>query len=164
MGAASDPHKDLKLLRLPRQELHGFVRHAKKMFPIFFQKARKVIPKDFYQLVRPNSGDGKLRAYAEDKVVAYKKNHPGFHFKLTQDWITANGTIALFICPNCGHITHADAQAAFNIAVRGYIKDSVPSNLRDAKGKHKPGTMRREYYTQRQAALIYSPVEMPAPL
>ncbi len=108
-----------------------------------------------YEKVRPNLGDGARRAYAENEL---KTRRVGF--TLTDDWIKTYGTIALFFCqnPDCEHVAHADLQAAFNIAVRGYLKDSVPADLRDAKGNVKPGVLSREYLTNAAQGLTFDPI------
>ena len=61
---------------------------------------------------------------------------------------TLRGNMALYVCPyiDCGYIADADLQAAFNIAVRGYLVE------RDgAKGSTK------EVLTQKQAELRFDP-------
>ena len=67
-------------------------------------------------------------------------------------------TVDLFICPFCGHITHADKQAAFNIAVRGALKDRLAGTFKD--GKIPMGTATREFYTDGEKNLKFAPVEL----
>jgi hypothetical protein len=68
------------------------------------------------------------------------------------------GNIGVYICPyiDCHHISDADLQAAFNIAVRGYLKSANPEKAK------KPGDagLSREFLTTEQARLDFSPVAL----
>lgn len=106
---------------------------------------------DFYHVFRPDLGDGKQRAAAEERVGKeavdrLRKENPS--------------TIALFICPNCEHVADADKQAAFNIAVRGYLKETAPDELRDGKGKIKQGALTKEYLCEQEAKLNFAPIKL----
>jgi hypothetical protein len=116
-----------------------------------------------YDKVRPNLGDGKKRAYAEKKLE--NTQHNGL---INNDWIKKYGTIALFICqnPKCNHIAHADLQAAFNIAVRGYLKDTNHTRAKEKSeykinknnGKTIDKGLNRNFLTIEQSKLSFDPI------
>jgi hypothetical protein len=62
------------------------------------------------------------------------------------------GNMGIYICPgiDCQHIADADLQAAFNIAVRGYLKSTASKSDR----------LDKETLCERQSELEYEPVEL----
>ncbi|MDR2063816.1 MAG: type V CRISPR-associated protein Cas12d [Candidatus Nomurabacteria bacterium] len=83
-----------------------------------------------YKAMRPNM-DG-----AGMKIVEHKLGSAKFA-ELQKDFgpNTKRGNIGIYICPyiDCQHIADADLQAAFNIAVRGYLKDANPGRAKKSK-------------------------------
>jgi|GEM_PF-2041308 len=125
-----------------------------------------------YKSMRPNMG------YENDNL---DKPEPSHGLQIVKDTVDANtwqyieehfgrsgagkndpkrkyGNSAIFICPytNCHHIAHADKQAAFNIAVRGFIKDrELKLNEKQAK---KTGYFNREFLIEKQSELEFEPI------
>ena len=119
--------------------------------------------------VRPDLGQAKWRDFAKEKISEYAEDHANFDVNKALEMVEIHenadakirektSTVDLFICPFCGHITHADKQAAFNIAVRGALKDRLAGTFKD--GKIPMGTATREFYTDGEKNLKFAPVEL----
>ncbi len=104
-----------------------------------------------YKTMRPNMGGLGIeivkRKLGVDKFAKLQK-------EFGQN--KSRGNIAIFVCPytDCHHISDADQQAAFNIAVRGYLKSVNPAR---AKKSGSEGLSAR-FLCQEQAKLIFDPI------
>jgi len=129
-----------------------------RLFPKDGKKAGDTIKgKDLksaiYRAMRPNmrpSEDGSISLGAGMEAVR-RDLMPEQWEKLTLEFGQGKprGNMAIYVCPYCGHISDADMQAAFNIAVRGYLAN------RDKEKKVKLG---KEYLTDEQSKLTFDPV------
>ncbi|MDR0887240.1 MAG: type V CRISPR-associated protein Cas12d [Candidatus Nomurabacteria bacterium] len=70
------------------------------------------------------------------------------------------GNIGIYVCPyvDCRHISDADLQAAFNIAVRGYFKANPPTGGQDKNGKIKEGYLSKEKLCELEASLDFEAI------
>ena len=73
----------------------------------------------------------------------------------------ARGNIGIFVCPytDCHHISDADLQAAFNIAVRGFIKDEQQRGRLAKKGNRKL-KLTKELLCTLESELKFSPIDL----
>lgn len=108
-----------------------------------------------YKAMRPNS-DGLGMRIVERKFGPEK-------FKRLMETFGQDkqrGNMAIFVCPftDCHHIADADLQAAFTIAIRGYLKENVPKELRLKDGKIRQGVLTKEYLTEQASTLEFEPI------
>jgi hypothetical protein len=104
-----------------------------------------------YKAMRPNiDGAGMKiveRELGQAKFAELKKNFgPN----------TKRGNIGIYICPyiDCHYIADADLQAAFNIAVRGYLKDTHP----DRAKKTRENGISAKWCCESEAKLSFKPI------
>lgn len=104
-----------------------------------------------YKAMRPNE-DGLGMKIVERKLGPVKFN------KLMEDFGAGKkrGNIGVFVCPyiDCHHIADADKQAAFNIAIRGYLKSANP----DLAEKTGAAGLSRERLTEMESKLSFDPI------
>jgi hypothetical protein len=105
-----------------------------------------------YKAMRPNMDGVGIqvveRKFGPEKFAKLQKNFgPG----------TKRGNIAIYVCPyiECQHIADADLQAAFNIAVRGYLKYANPDR---AKNNREEG-LSTKFLCEAEMLLSFNPVE-----
>lgn len=124
--------------------------------------------------VRPDLGQAKWRYFAKEKISEYAKNHANFDVNKALEMVEIHenadakirektSTVDLFICPFCGFITHADKQAAFNIAVRGALKDRELKKYPDREMPNKLAgdqKLSKDNMTKWQVDLEFAPVEL----
>jgi hypothetical protein len=103
-----------------------------------------------YKAMRPND-DG-----AGMEIVKRQKNWAELSKKFGAG--KERGNIGIFVCPyiDCHHITDADMQAAFNIAVRGYLKDANP----DRAKKSGENGISAKWCCEEEAKLEFGGVEL----
>lgn len=76
-----------------------------------------------------------VQDYSRWKIIDYKKAIKGFmrpplgstvleskDLRIDKNWLNKRGNSAIFVCPFCQHISDADLQASYNIAVKGLLK------------------------------------------
>lgn len=108
----------------------------------------------FYGDVRPDLGKSEQAKKVRETLGAAK-------FAKFRD--ENKSSIAFYVCPKCGHVTDADKQASFNIAVRGYVKDR-PDLFADAEDVDKKSgkwkKLSKEILADAENSLEFAPVEL----
>jgi hypothetical protein len=121
----------------------------------------KALKSLIYKAMRPNmfiDGSGRT-IFGGMKIVERKLGKKNFT-KLQENFGVGKprGNIAIFVCPyiDCQHISDADKQAAFNIAVRGYLKSANPDRAK------KPGEngLSAKWCCEQESELIFAPVDI----
>lgn len=102
---------------------------------------------------------------------AMRPNEDGFGFRIIERHPKSSnikqifgknkprGNIGVFVCPyiDCHHITDANIQAAFNIAVRGYFKSKWQEKYATENAR-KNNPLNKEALTKATAELKFQPI------